>query len=299
VTAAIRERVVRFGPQQSLAGILTAPREARHEAPHVVLVNAGIVHRVGPNRLYVEIARRLAALGYPVLRFDLSGLGDSDAIAEGASLSESAVTDIRTALDFLESSRKAASFILCGLCSGANHSMLATFVDARVAGALLIDPTTTRTRRSELVHIGRRLRHVATWGALLTLRHPAWRRSLGRLRSRAVVQAANGQSAQHALPDAQHAAQPQEIRASLQHVIDRGVHLMLVFTGGVNHVYNYREQLFDLLPGLDFREQLRLEFMPETDHTVSDMASRARLLEAIGEWTVDAFPAAVRPAVTV
>ena len=110
-----------------------------------------------------------------------------------------------------------------------------------------------------------------------------WRRSLTYLRSTAVVQAANGQSGQRTQREPE---QPSEwqVRASLEQVIERGVQLMLVFTGGVNHVYNYRNQLFDLLPGFDFRDQLRLEFMPETDHTVSDCASRAKLLQAIGEW---------------
>ena len=65
---------------------------------------------------------------------------------------------------------------------------------------------------------------------------------------------------------------------------------MLVFTGGVNQVYNYRDQLFDLLPGLDFRDQLRLDFMPDTDHTAGDGPGRAKLLRAIGEWMQHCFP---------
>jgi pimeloyl-ACP methyl ester carboxylesterase len=256
-----------------------------------VLVNSGIVHRVGPNRLYVDIARALVAHGYPVLRFDLSGLGDSEALSSGASLSESAVADIRCALDFLQSTRESTSFIVGGLCSGANYSMLASFVDPRIVGALLIDPAVARTRHSEIVHFGRRLRHAATWGALLTLRHPIWRRSLGRLRSLAIVNAARGQSGLRNEPEGSQQS-PHEVRAQLQQVVNRGMQLMLVFTGGVNQNYNYREQLFDLLPGFDFRQQLRLEFIPETDHTISDGQSRSRLLRDVGEWVTTAFPTA-------
>ena len=288
MTRAPRERIVRFGVRQGLAGVLSTPREVREDTPHVILVNSGIVHRVGPSRLYVDIARALVAQGYPVLRFDLSGLGDSEAISAGASLSQSAVSNIRTAIDMLESTGKSTSFVVAGLCSGANYSMLSAFVDTRVVGAMLIDPTVARTPRSEIIHLARRLRHTATWGALLTLRHPVWRRSLGRLRSLAVAHAASGQSEQRVQPDAPLA--PEDIRASLTQVIGRGVQLMLVFTGGVNHVYNYRNQLFDLLPGLDFRDQLRLEFMPQTDHTVSDAQSRADLLQAMGDWMGTAFP---------
>jgi pimeloyl-ACP methyl ester carboxylesterase len=291
MTRSPRERIVRFGDRQGLAGILSSPREVGPGTPYVVLVNSGIVHRVGPNRLYVDIARALVVHGYPVLRFDLSGLGDSEAFGGGASLSESAVSDIRAALDFLQTTRASDSFIVGGLCSGANYSMLATFADPRIVGAILIDPAVARTRHSEIVHFGRRLRHAATLGALLTLRHPIWRRSLGRLRSLAIVNAARGQSGQRVEPDGnQHS--PQEIRVHLQQVVDRGVQLMLVFTGGVNQNYNYREQLFDLLPGFDFRQQLRLEFIPETDHTISDGESRRRLLRDLGEWIATTFPAA-------
>jgi pimeloyl-ACP methyl ester carboxylesterase len=295
MTRGVRERIVRFDVRQSLAGILSTSRDARERAPCVVLVNAGIVHRVGPNRLYVDIARALAAQGYTVLRFDLSGLGDSEGAAGGVSLSESAIADIKAAMEYLEQSRKATTFLIGGLCSGANYSMLASFADARVVGVLMIDPTVARTRYSTLVHLGRRLRHAATWGALLTLRHPVWRRSIGRLRNLAVVQAANAQSGRRALAQTGR-DDSTGVRTLLEQAIARGVQLMLVFTGGVNHVYNYRNQLFDLLPGFDFRQQLRLEYMPETDHSVSDGASRAKLMQSIGEWMAESFdcPAAYK-----
>jgi pimeloyl-ACP methyl ester carboxylesterase len=289
VTNAPRERIVRFGVRQGLAGILSTPRVARETAPHVVLVNAGIVHRVGPARLYVDIARSLAALGYPVLRFDLSGLGDSETVG-GTSLIETAVSDVRTALDFLESTRKTRSFILCGLCAGAGYSCLTAFVDPRVAGVMLIEPGVSRTRRSKLIHLGRRLRHLPTWSALLTFRHPIWHRTLEWTRSVVVGHATDAPTEQ---PEPQDAPPPpSEIRASLARIIDRGVHLMFVFTGGDNDYYNYRGQLFDLFPGLDFREQLQLEYMPETDHVIGDEYGRSRLIEAMEGWITERFPVA-------
>lgn len=293
--ASPRERVVRFGVGQGLAGILSAPRDARADVPTIVFVNAGVVHRVGPNRLYVDTARALSALGYTVLRFDLAGIGDSEAGAGGASLTEAAVADVQAAIDFLARTRKATSFVLFGLCSGANYSLLTTFADPRIVGVMLIDPTTTRTRRGEMIHLARRLRHAATWGALLTLRHPAFRRSLGRMRNVSVLrnvsmlQIAERESVARAQLEVQGPSRA-EARASLQKLVDRGTQLMMVFTGGVNHVYNYREQLFDLLPGFDFKSQLRLEYMPYTDHTVSDVASRAELIAAVGEWMTRCFP---------
>ena len=286
MTPALRERAVRFGPRQNLAGILATPRDARLSGPCVIVINAGIVHHVGPNRLYVDIARSLAAQGYTVLRFDLSGLGDSEASNGGSSLSKAALADIKAAFEFLEATRGNSSFIMCGLCSGANHSMLATISDTRVIGALLIDPTVSRSRRSQALHLRRRFLHAATWGALLTLRHPMLPRAFSRQRGLALAEAAQG----HAERQEVSRASPEQIRVAFEQVIDRGVQLMLVFTGGVNHVYNYREQLFDLLPGLDFRHQLKLDFMPETDHTISDGESRSKLLRSVGDWMARCFP---------
>jgi dienelactone hydrolase len=291
--ATSRERVVRFGPDQRLMGILTTAREPRPGAPHVVLVNAGIVHRVGPNRIYVDVARALAARGFSVLRFDLSGLGDSAPVATSASLSDAAVADVRLALDFLEGTRQATTFVIAGLCLGANYSFLTALADERVTGLMVLDPTVPRTTRGRLVHLKRRAMHLPTLREVVMLRHPVWRRGLERLRQAAVPEFALEWGGQRAgadtpLPE-RHVAQQ-----ALQRLIDRRVQLMFVFTGGVNHVYNYRDQLFDLLPGIDFRRQLRLEYMPHTDHAVSDRASRASLLDAIGEWAATTtFPAAV------
>jgi pimeloyl-ACP methyl ester carboxylesterase len=288
--AGVRERVVRFGPHQSLVGILTSSKGAPADLPHVVFVNAGIIHRVGPNRLYVDMARAVAALGFSVLRFDLAGLGDSDANLGGGSLLDSAMHDVRGAMDHLAETRQARKFLVFGLCSGANYAMLTAFADPRVIGVMLIDPTVARTRRSTMVHVVRRLRNMSTLRELVLLRHPVFRRSLGARSNAAmsVVQAAEGQSGQRAdvvVPDMGEAG----VRAALTQLIDRGVHMMIVFTGGVNHVYNYYGQLFDLLPGIDFRQQLTLEYMPDTDHTVSDASGRARFIVTLSEWLQRAF----------
>ena len=292
MTGGTRERVVRFGPEQSLVGILTAAKGAATDRPHAVIVNAGIIHRVGPNRLYVDLARAVAALGFPVLRFDLAGLGDSGVPRGGSeSLAEAAMLDVRAAFDHLAATRNATRFLVFGLCSGANYAALTALREEQVDGLLLIDPSVTRTRRSTMVHVVRRLRNLSTLRALLTLRHPVFQRNIGSLSSAAVsvAQAAEGQSGQQSTIDAPDMSAGTARRA-METLVDRGVSLMLVFTGGVNHVYNYRDQLFDLLPGLDFRQQLRLLYMPDTDHTVSDMRGRARLLSAVCEWLHESFP---------
>ncbi|MGH7928173.1 MAG: alpha/beta hydrolase, partial [Candidatus Binatia bacterium] len=75
----MREEALLLGKTRSLVGILTDPPEAKRSTrlPGIILLNAGIIHRVGPNRMHVKIARTLAPMGFVVVRFDFSGIGDS------------------------------------------------------------------------------------------------------------------------------------------------------------------------------------------------------------------------------
>ena len=55
------EEIITFGKTRALVGILHKPvgPAPRADLPAVLLLNAGLLHRVGPNRLYVKIARQL------------------------------------------------------------------------------------------------------------------------------------------------------------------------------------------------------------------------------------------------
>src|SRR3954447_26582491 len=93
----VRDEVLRIGPEQQLAGIFSHPEASAVPAarPAVVLLNAGVLHRVGPHRLHVQLARRLAALGFASLRLDLGGIGDCVSSSNALTFRESAVADTR------------------------------------------------------------------------------------------------------------------------------------------------------------------------------------------------------------
>ena len=141
-TGRIGEEVVLFGSASTLVGIVTAPPIDATDAarPGVILLNAGLLHRIGPNRLHVELARRLAAMGLVVLRFDFSGVGDSDVRGDDLPFWETTIQETREAMTFLGKSRGPQRFVLMGLCSGAVGSFRTARVDSRVAGAVLLDP---------------------------------------------------------------------------------------------------------------------------------------------------------------
>ena len=120
---AVHERVLRLGSEGHLVAIATDP-PAPLAAPGVIFLNAGVLHRVGPHRLHVLLARRLAAAGFAAVRMDLSGIGDSSPVPSGMSFRASSVADVRAAMDGLGSDDgTGARFVLFGLCSGADNAL--------------------------------------------------------------------------------------------------------------------------------------------------------------------------------
>jgi alpha-beta hydrolase superfamily lysophospholipase len=69
------ETPMRVGPA-GLFGVMTEV-PGRSSGPTVVFVSVANEHHVGPNRLWVDLARRWATAGFRSFRLDLSGLGDS------------------------------------------------------------------------------------------------------------------------------------------------------------------------------------------------------------------------------
>lgn len=153
----MRERVVKFGPQGILLGIETLPDGLASDSvlPAVILLNAGVVHRVGPHRMTVNLARRLAGAGFPALRYDRSGLGDSVPRSRGTATG-AAIADAQAAMDFLDKGSRLGRFVLGGLCSGADNSVRVALVDKRVVGIILLDPFGYRTLRFYVERIRQR-----------------------------------------------------------------------------------------------------------------------------------------------
>jgi alpha-beta hydrolase superfamily lysophospholipase len=140
IASAVSEEIVDIG---GLFGVVTEPASAASIVrPTIVLHNMGVNSHIGANRMYVRMARRWAGLGFRVLRFDSSGLGDSPAsvrVPENQAYSHEAIDDSRRVIDFLARTRGARQFVLLGLCSGAYVSYHAALADERVVGLVLLN----------------------------------------------------------------------------------------------------------------------------------------------------------------
>ena len=120
----------------TLIGIL---HESDHGAQRgVLMVVGGPQYRVGGHRHYVKVARRLAAAGVPVLRYDYRGIGDSTGRFHGF---ENLDDDIRAGIDALIARAPTIrQVVLWGLCESASSIAMYAHSDPRVAGAILVNP---------------------------------------------------------------------------------------------------------------------------------------------------------------
>jgi dienelactone hydrolase len=132
-------------PFGNLAGVLTEPLGQREPGMCVVLVNAGAVRSIGPNRMWVELARRWAARGVTTFRLDVEGIGDADGDTAPYADDEQLyvgelVPQVLAALDVLQRRGLGDRFVLAGLCGGAYWCFHAALTDPRVSAALMLNP---------------------------------------------------------------------------------------------------------------------------------------------------------------
>jgi uncharacterized protein len=165
------EEVIPFASEGSqLWGILSRPsRDAARSSTAVVIVVGGPQYRVGSHRQFVLLARTLARHGFPTLRFDYRGMGDSD----GATRTfEGAGPDLRAALDAMcAACPESRRIVVWGLCDGGSAALMFATNDARVAGIVAVNPWV----RSELslaaarvkYYYASRLMQAEFWAKLL------------------------------------------------------------------------------------------------------------------------------------
>ena len=123
-----------------LLGILSEAAPDRDAAIGVVIVVGGPQYRAGSHRQFVQLARELADAGFPTLRFDVRGMGDSTGSARSF---EHLTSDIGAAIDgLLSHTPRLQRVVLWGLCDGASALLLylADRDDPRIAGAVVANP---------------------------------------------------------------------------------------------------------------------------------------------------------------
>jgi pimeloyl-ACP methyl ester carboxylesterase len=272
------EAPYQFGPTQSLVGILTRPAEGVPvQRTAVLLYNAGVIPRFGPHRLNVKMARALAQVGHVVLRFDLSGVGDSPHQGKDGDFRTQAVRDLKTAMDHVTANTGVQRFVLIGICSGAVNAYWTSQADERVVGILMMDGFWYLTPMAKWVRRWKRFR-ASPWSAIPAA---AWRSFFGGGGKRARQKADSSMFTADAIT----ANPPKaDFALAMRSLVNRRVSVFLVYSGSVIDYYSYDAQFRHAFADEPWVGQVRCELHPEIDHTVTSQASQRSLIDLVLRW---------------
>jgi len=281
----VKESVCNFGPNNSLFGILTTPEDdVRVEnAPIALILNAGIVHRVGPFRIHVDIARQLAAAGFSTLRLDLSGLGDSaPRTGKLDDIENRAVLDVSDAMDFLQDQTGIGKFTLLGLCSGAYNAHRVAVQDDRIVAAAFLDGIVFRTT-------GYYWRRFSRYFRIRTWRNAIKRRLINRSNATDQETTAFNES-EFFESNLDRDAVVEELNLLVQ----RDVQMLFLYTDGYDDIVGRSQfqEMYGLQP--DDR-QLQVEYYPKSEHTFRLIENRKAACSRITDWFVGRFANNVIP----
>ena len=265
----MKERALQFGPDRRLIGILTLPERVDASRPAILIPNTGVEHRVGPNRLHIQLARAFAKLGFVSLRLDLSGMGDSGLPAGGGR--GDPILDLQAAMERLERMRMANRFAVVGLCSGGNDAHRLARADARVVAAAFIDHYQYRTPRALMIRLAQKLSEPRR--ALNFLRRK-WNELSGRPRSEYDAELVSY------FEQPRRDAFIEDVRGFMA----RGMALFFLYTGENQNDYNYAGQLYDVFPALRDYPLQALHYVPRCDHTFTHERMRGQLIRALEDW---------------
>ena len=284
----VKERAVRVG--NGLFGILTTPVGGGRTEKAIVLLNAGSVHHIGPNRLHVVFARRWASLGYSVLRLDNAGVGDSPSLAgrpENVVYAEKAVDDMIEGARYLGD--RASSVIAMGLCSGAYHAFKGALAGAPVDSIVLVNPLTFDWRPGmSLDYPAHKVaQDVERYGDAV-MQVDKWKKVLRgevhlKMAAKTMAKHATGVARVRVRDLARRLGRPfaDDLGAALEAIVERGIGIRFVFAEGDPGQPLLRTQAGSALPKLREAGAIRIDVIEGPDHTFTPVWSHTLLWNAL------------------
>lgn len=259
------DRIIAFGPGDRLSGVLSG--DPHRDGEVLVLLNAGTMPRVGPFRLYVDMARQLAAQGRAVLRVDLPGVGEAPLLSDQGELDV-----LGSAMDKLEATFGSRRFAVGGICSASDVAWRLSERDPRVTGLLLLDPVAFRGPWFWLER----------WREFLS-RSPAkwWQVLMRRIKPVAA-------STQPAAGDFRDWPEREQAHAHVAAMAARGGRMLVVFTGSARERFLDRRQLSHSFGPAAHTGAIELHFWPGSDHLFYLRCYRDALTAAICRWLAPA-----------
>lgn len=267
----VTEKALRFGRESHLVGVLTMPDNTSTTAQTaVILLNAGLINHLGPHRVHVRLARHLAELGIPCLRFDFSGIGESANATQQDTASQ--VSDVGDAIDRLVADSVARDFVLFGICAGAVYGYQAAVVHERVSGVVLCDGYLYPTWKTKPLFYLKKITNMASIAGF------------ARRTFRSLVGARDPAGSSGPVLDYSTGTIPLESYAQgLTTLERRGAWVAQVITGSYPYLYCYQNQFDERFRSYGFGERVTTDYLPEADHTFMTRALQDQVIELVGQ----------------
>ena len=171
-----------------------------------------------------------------MLRFDLSGLGESPSAPPGLGYEAQSIEDTKHAIAHMGAVFGERPVILAGLCSGADNAYRTALEAPLVTGLILLDPYAYQHQAAKMAYLAKRAQDPEKLGAFI-----------GNLSARLtrMGQAASAESGEDLDPENDRIA-PSLARfgADFQTLSERGVQTCIVYTHSVSPLINQSSQFF-------------------------------------------------------
>ncbi len=273
----MREKTLSIGPAPGLQGIICEPLPgAAASNTAMILLNSGVIHRVGSCRLSVLLARAVCqAANIITVRFDFSGIGESDARRSALTADEVAMAEVIEVMDYLAQHKKIERFILYGLCSGAYASYRTALKDPRVIAIAQIDGYCYSSWKTYWHHFAPRLLSSTRWISV-------FKRLFG-LKKTVSGAAVSGIEAKFfEVPNFGNFPPQAQVTAGLEQLVQRRARFFNLFCRSEH--YNYANQFLDCFSAVKFGSLLELLYLPNASHILAEPEDRALVIERMVRW---------------
>ncbi len=277
---------------RTLFAMKTSPVTGVPSGQAVLFLNAGAVHNIGPNRLYVTLGRHWAARGHLVLRLDNAGIGESKprpGAPENVVYADRALDDAEAALRYLKRQPGITRVDVIGLCSGAYHGFKAAVAGLPVDNVIAINPLTFFWNPSlsldypkhkvaaEARRYGESARSLKSWKKLLR----------GDVRLRVVAKVFGHRAldvARHEMRDVArrlHIPFAEDLGSELDKIASQRIGLCFVFAEGDPGIVLLSEGGGAVVPRLVRNRRISIASIDGPDHTFTPVWSHAALAEIL------------------
>jgi hypothetical protein len=295
----MKESIINFGKYNNLLGIITEPSIRKSNSQIILLLNAGLVYRIGTNRINVKIARELAKSGYISFRFDFPGIGDRSKITvNNESCKSSYCNSCVEAMDFIEKTYGENKFIVIGLCNGANIGFETAIFDSRITGIFSINGL-IKTVNFE--------KHMAKAYFTITMRlylknifiPQKWlhlfrgeNSILSGLRAK-IMSLFSGKSVKTEVQESDYSELNEindyDVINKYESMINRGVNIFFLFSSGSNIYEVYKSTIGRKLKKYCKQGKIILETTRDVDHTYTPVWSQNLILDRVNNWLMSTF----------